>query len=88
MNAAITVAINKKIIKRYLTEPTYKSDLNNKAKFKVMDGTAVYDNLPIAQLDWEDRNVTLYDGVKGFAKQMQNIIKREAVTLGFNVLGV
>ena len=88
MGLALTISINKNIIKRFVKDATYASDVNSKAKFKVMNGTAVYDNAPLVQLDYDDRTCSLYSGVVGFAKQMQTMIKTEAVNNGFNIIEV
>lgn len=85
MNAALTVKINTALIKKYLSEPNLKANVENNAKLKVLDGTAVYDGCPLSQLDFENKTICYFsdDRIKGFAKQMQNIIKREALALGY-----
>lgn len=88
MGLALTISINKNIIKRFVKDATYSSDVNSKAKFKVMNGTAVYDNSPLCQLDYEDRTCSLFTGAIGFAKQMQTMIKTEALNNGFSILEV
>ncbi len=86
MGLALTISINKNIIKKFVKNATYSSDINSKAKFKVMNGTAVYDNKPLVQLDYDEMTCSLYSGVVGFAKQMQTMIKTEALNNGFSIV--
>ena len=85
MNAALTVKINTALIRRYLSEPNLKANVENNAKLKVLDSTAVYDGCALSQLDFEKKTICYFsdDRIKGFAKQMQNIIKKQAVELGY-----
>lgn len=85
MNAALTVKINTALIRRYLSEPNLKANVENNAKLKIMDSTAVYAGCALSQLDFENKTIYYFqdDRIKGFVKQMQNIIKREALTLGY-----
>ena len=85
MNAALTVKINTALIRRYLSEPNLKANVENNAKLKILDGTAVYDGCALSQIDFENKTICYFSGdrIKGFAKQMQNIIKKQAIELGY-----
>lgn len=85
-NPALTVKINTAMIKKYLTDENYKSDPQSKGKFKIDNWAAIYDGIPLSQIgDYEEKTISYSndDKIKGFAKQMQNIIKREALLLGY-----
>ena len=85
MNAALTVKINTALIRRYLSEPNLKANVENNAKLKILDGTAVYDGCALSRIEFEKKTICYFsdDRIKGFAKQMQNIIKKQAVELGY-----
>ena len=85
MNAALTVKINTALIRRYLSEPNLKANVENNAKLKILDGTAAYDGCALSRIEFEKKTICYFsdDRIKGFAKQMQNITKKQAVELGY-----
>ena len=60
MNAALTVKINTALIRRYLSEPNLKANVENNAKLKILDGTAVYDGCALSRIEFEKKNNLLF----------------------------
>ena len=85
MNAGMTVKINTNHIKKYLVDQNYQANITNSAKLKIDNGTVLYSGVRLSQIDFEYKTIHYFedDNIKGFAKQMQNIIKREALALGY-----
>ena len=85
MNAALTVKINTALIRRYLSEANLKANVENNAKLKVLEGMVTYNGAPLSRIEFENKTICYFsdDRIKGFAKQMQNIIKKQATELGY-----
>ena len=85
MNMALTITINKKVIEKHLTDPTYKSEVESKAKFRVLDDTATYEGNPLTIIDREEKTITVFklEVIKGYAKQLQSMILKRAIELGY-----
>lgn len=80
-----SLSINKKIIERHLTDANYRSKPDSKAKFRVLDDTATYESQPLTLLDRENKTITVFklEVIKGYAKQLQSMIKNKAIELGY-----
>ena len=77
--------IKKKIIEKYLTEPNYNTKLDSKSKFIIMDGNALHERLFLTQIDIEEKTITVFkdDNIKDFVKQLQSMILKRAIELGY-----
>lgn len=89
MSIAITVKINKNMIEKYLTIEGFETKKDSKNKLVIIDGLCFWlvgdVRYYLTQVDFAEKKITYFDTEKApkFAVQMQNIIERRAIELGF-----
>ena len=74
-----------KVIDKYLTDPTYKSNMESPGKFKVIDDSAFYEKVLICNIDREEKTICFFnnDKFKGWSKGIQTMLKKQAIELGY-----
>lgn len=91
MSVAITVKINKNIIERYLTIDGFQTNKDSKNKMKIGNGTCLWvvDGImyPLSEVIVDEKLIRYHntDNVPKFAIQMQNLIKKRASELGYEI---